>query len=256
MSAHVLVAKADGILTLTLHRPERKNAVTVEMYDAMTAALQDASADPAVRVVLVHGAGDSFCAGNDLGDFLANPPTGDDSPVMRFLFAVVTFDKPLVAAVHGAAVGIGTTLLLHCDLAYAAEGAKFKMPFVQLGIVPEAGSTRLVREMVGHRKATELLTLGKVFGPHEAAAFGFVNEVVAPDALLATAQAAAAAMASLPPQAVRTTKALLRKPQEAALLDVVRAEGAAFMRQLQSPEAKEAMSAFFEKRKPDFSKLG
>lgn len=255
MSDKVLVSRDGYVLTLTLNRPKQKNALDLEMYDALTAALGEATSDPGVRVVLLRGEGGAFCAGNDLGDFLANPPTGQDAPVLKFLKAVTTFTKPLVAAVDGAAVGIGTTVLLHCDYAVSTDRAVFLMPFVQLGIVPEAGSTLLVPEMIGHRRAVELMMLGERFGAEDAARYGFVNKVVSADELDAAAQKAVARFAALPPQAVRMTKALLRRPNAEALQEVVALEGDTFIDRLGSGEAKEAMSAFLEKRKPDFSQF-
>lgn len=254
MSSKVLVSQADGVLELTLNRPDKKNALDIEMYEALTVALLDGLADPTVRVVLFAGAGGAFTSGNDLVDFMQSPPTSESSPVMRFLSTIATYPKPMVAAVQGAAVGIGTTLLLHCDLAYASETALFKMPFVQLGLVPEAGSSLLVPALVGHRRATELLVLGEKFGADEALRMGFVNAVVPTAELLATARTGAARLAALPPEAVRQTKALLRAAYP-SLKETLSREGATFIDRLGSPETAEAITAFLEKRTPDFSKL-
>ncbi|MCB9664835.1 MAG: enoyl-CoA hydratase [Alphaproteobacteria bacterium] len=256
MSDKVLVQPGtEGVREILLNRPDRKNALDLEMYEALVVAFAEAAADPDVGALLVHGAGRAFCGGNDLADFLRNPPTGETSPVMRFLRTLLDFPKPLIAAVEGPAIGIGTTMLLHCDLAYAAKDAVFRMPFVQLGIVPEAGSSLLVPAMLGHRRATELLVLGETFDGEAAAAYGFVNAAVPASEVIGLARKAAARMAALPPQAVRRTKELLKAPQRDAVAEVVGIEGAAFMERLRSPEAVEAMSAFLEKRKPDFKKL-
>ncbi|MCB9680673.1 MAG: enoyl-CoA hydratase [Alphaproteobacteria bacterium] len=255
MSSLVQTHVDANVLTLSLNRPDRKNALTRDMYTALTAALADAASAPEVRAVVVRGEGSAFCGGNDLGDFLQHPPTGDDSPVMQFLFAIATFPKPLIAAVHGPAVGIGTTLLLHCDHAIAATNALFKMPFVQLGIVPEAASSLLVPQLVGHRRAMEVLALGEAFDASTALQLGFVNAICAPEALDAEVGAVAARYAALPPAAVRLTKQLLKAPQAEAVAAVMRTEGATFMERLSSPEAVEAMTAFLQKRAPDFSRF-
>lgn len=254
MSSKVLVSKADGVLELTLNRPDKKNALDIEMYDALTEALLEGLADPTVRAVLFLGAGGAFTSGNDLVDFMQSPPTSESSPVMRFLSTIASYPKPMVAAVQGAAVGIGTTLLLHCDLAYASETALFKMPFVQLGLVPEAGSSLLVPALVGHRRATELLLLGEKFGADEALRMGFVNAVVPTAELAATARAAAAKFGALPPEAVRQTKALLRAAFP-GLKETLSREGETFIGRLKSPETAEAITAFLEKRAPDFSRF-
>lgn len=255
MSESILIHRADGVLALTLNRPTRKNALNLSMYEALTEALRGAQSDPEVRVVLFRGEGDTFCGGNDMADFLKNPPTGPSSPVMQFLAALAGSELPLVCAVQGGAVGIGTTMLLHCDLAYAADDAFFKMPFVQLGLCPEAGSSLLVPGLVGQARAFELLVLGERFDAAQAEQMGFVNRVVPRASLDAAAREAAARIAALPPDAVRTSKALLRAPQREAVQRTIAEEGSAFVERLSSPEAKEAISAFFDKRKPDFAKL-
>ena len=244
---------AEGVLRLTLARPEKKNALTLAMYEGLTAALDAAASDAAVRVALLHGEGGAFTAGNDLLDFVQHPPEGEDSPVFRFLRAVAAFPKPLLAAVAGVAVGIGTTVLLHCDLAWAAPSARFSLPFVNLGLVPEAASSLLLPQTVGPKRAAELLLLGAPFSAEEAAAMGLVNGVVADPLDYALAQARA--LAQKPPAALRLTKALLRRPHAEAVAATLSAEGRLFVERLASPEAQEAFAAFMEKRPPDFSRF-
>ncbi|MGH8673120.1 MAG: enoyl-CoA hydratase [Burkholderiales bacterium] len=245
----------DRVLRIEIARPEKKNALTQAMYAAMADALQSADKDPAVRVVLIHGARDCFTAGNDLKDFLERPPHSQEAPVSRFLAMLPAFGKPLVAAVNGAAVGIGTTMLLHCDLVYAAPAAKFQLPFVPLGLVPEAGSSFLLPYIAGYQRAAELLLLGQPFGAEKALAAGFVTEIVPEGELFERARAAALALAALPPAAVRATKSLMRQRVGTPIAEAMEAEGRVFRERLSSPEAKEAMTAFFEKRKPDFSRF-
>ena len=245
-------AIADGIATITFNRPAKKNAITTAMYQQLADALRVARDDPAVRVILIAGRPEIFTAGNDLEDFLDSPPSGDASPVFLFLHAISTADKPIVAAVRGAAVGVGTTLLLHCDLVYAGRGARFALPFTQLGLCPEAASSLLLPRMVGHHRAAEKLLLGEPFGADEACAMGFVNQVLDDDAVLAHAQQQAAKLAALPATSVRTTKWLMKSDDGAAIAARMQTEGQAFREMLGSPEAKEAFAAFLEKRKPDF----
>jgi len=245
----------DRVLRIEIARPEKKNALTQEMYGTMADALAAADGDPAVRVVLIHGARDCFTAGNDLKDFLNRPPHSEASPTHRFLRGIATFGKPLLAAVNGAAVGIGTTMLLHCDLVYAAPGARFQLPFVPLGLVPEAGSSFLLPYIAGYQRAAELLLLGQPFGVDKALAAGIITEVVPEDELFEYARDAALGVAALPPAAVRETKALMKKRFAARTAEAMTEEGAVFRARLASPEAREAMTAFFEKRKPDFSRF-
>lgn len=252
MSA-ILADQQQAVLRLQFNRPERKNAFTAAMYDAVADALRSAESDRSIRVVLLHGAGDAFTSGNDLHDFLERPPQSLDSPVFRFMSSLAGFSKPVVAAVNGTAVGIGTTLLLHCDLAYAAEGARFQLPFVNLGLVPEFGSSLLLPAMMGHRRAAELLLLAAPFDARTAADLGLINQVVPHDAVLSTASAAAMAVARQPAAAVRATKALLKRSVMPALESALRDEARVFAERLVSPEAKEAFTAFFGKRVPDFS---
>ncbi len=245
-----------GVLRVEIRRPEKKNALTVAMYEALTAALRRAEGEAAVRVVLLHGSEGVFTAGNDLSDFVQNPPADESSPVFRFLDAVSTFPKPLLAAVAGPAVGIGTTLLLHCDLVYAAPSARLALPFVNLGLSPEAASSYLLPRTVGPQRAAEWLLFGEPFGAEEAERAGLVNEVVPEDELLDRAAERARTLAQKPPAAVRLTKALLRGHDAEAVESTIRDEAGHFLRRLQSPEAAEAFQAFFEKRRPDFSAFG
>ena len=252
---HIKTETKDRITRIEINRADKKNALTADMYQAMGEALVAAEADPQVRAILIHGKSDCFTAGNDLKDFLERPPHGEHSPVFGFLRAVSTAGKPLVAAVGGAAVGIGTTLLLHCDLVYAAPNARFQMPFVPLGLVPEAASSMLLPMLAGYQRAAELLLLGKPFDAEKALAVGIVTEIVAEADLLAHALATAAALAALPPSSLRMTKGLMKSRHAEAVANAMGEEGEKFRAQLSSAEAKEAMSAFFEKRKPDFSKF-
>lgn len=254
--SQIRAESADGVLTLTFDRPEKKNAFTLAMYEGLVRHLGTAAQDPEVRVVVLTGAGDAFSSGNDLMDFMnAVPADPIDNPIIQFLMALVDLDKPLVAGVRGAAVGIGTTILLHCDLAYASETARFRLPFVNLGLVPEGGSSLLLPRMAGHVRAAEMLMLGEPFDASIAAEVGLVNRVVADDALDGHVRARARALADQPAGALREAKLLLRGPQRDDLKRVIRSEAELFMRRLRSPEAMEAFSAFFDKRKPDFRKV-
>lgn len=251
----VLTSRDAGVFRLQMNRPEKKNAITRAMYAALADALAEAGGDDAVRVVLVTGASGTFTAGNDLGDFMDDPPRDESAPVFRFLRGISTFEKPLVAAVAGAAVGIGTTMLLHCDCVYAADDARFALPFVNLGLCPEAASSLLLPLVAGYHRAAELLLLGEPFDARRAEACDIVTQVVPADRLEATALATARKLAALPPAAVRVSKALMKRalaPQVVAAMD---AERDAFSARLRSAEAKEAFAAFFERRKPDFSRL-
>jgi enoyl-CoA hydratase/carnithine racemase len=250
----ILTATQEGILRIGFNRPTKKNAITGGMYRALTAALQEASADSAVRVVLIHGLPGAFTAGNDLADFL-NLPQGEEPAALAFLPVLAAFDKPLVAAVDGLAVGIGTTLLLHCDFVYCTPEAKLSLPFINLGLVPEAASTYLLARLAGYQNAAELLMLGEPFGAARAKDIGLVSAVIEPEALMETALGTAAKLAQKPPAAMRLTKALIKRTFAHAVLQALAAENEAFGGQMRSPEAKEAMTAFFEKRKPDFSRF-
>lgn len=255
MSSHIVTELADGVLRLELARPEKKNALTPEMYQALSTALARADADGRIRAVLVHGKPDCFCAGNDLGDFLRRPSEPGESPAIAFLTTIAALRKPLVAAVSGPAVGIGTTMLLHCDFVYAAPNARFQLPFVSLGIVPEAASTLLLPMLAGYQRAAELLLLGRPFDADKAAAAGLVTGIVPEATLLEHAGTIARALAALPPASLRLTKELMKRQVTPSVLERIQVEGRLFQERLSSPEAIEAFTAFFEKRKPDFSKF-
>ena len=253
MTQHVRVTTADRITTIRLDRPDKKNAITLEMYAALSDALDGALADPAVRAVVLAGARDCFTAGNDLGDFVRAAQGGDATSGARFLRSLAGFDKPLIGAVAGVAIGIGTTLLLHCDLVYAAPSARFRTPFVDLALVPEAGSSLLLPALVGARRAAQLLLLGEQLDAPTALAWGLINAVVEdPDA---AAAAAAGKLAALPPGALRATKALTRRASRDAVAETMRVELEAFAERLRSPEAMEAFQAFLARRPADFSRF-
>ena len=252
MSDHVKVSTAGGIMEVRLDRPDKRNALTVAMYQAMADALAAAESDPAVRVVLLSGSGESFTAGNDLKDFAAPPPQTGEKASSQFLRRISSSSRIVVAAVQGNAVGVGTTLLLHCDFVVAAEDARLHLPFVNLGLVPEAASSLLLPRAIGHKRAAELFILGEPIDAATALAWGLVNRVVPVDALATAARDLAAAIASRAPAAVRLTKALM-KSATATVPARMDEEAIHFGAQLKSPEVKEAIAAFFERRKPDFS---
>jgi enoyl-CoA hydratase/carnithine racemase len=246
----------DDVLRISINRPEKKNALTAAMYTALAEAVEQGEANDAVRVMLLHGNGDSFTAGNDLEDFLSNPWNGTDvPPAVRFMLVVAHAKKPVIAAVQGSAVGIGVTILLHCDLVYAADNAKLMMPFVNLGIVPEAGSTVILPALIGHQRAAELFLLSSPIGAQRAYELRLVNAVVAPDKLMETAMGAAQAVAEKPAAAVRASKALMKKSGAAELDRAIREELQILAERLQSPECKEALMAFLQKRKPNFKQF-
>ena len=251
----ILVHTEAGVTTLTLNRLERKNSITAAMYAALADALAAAEADGAVRVVVIQGHEMVFSAGNDIGDFLQAPPQSDDAPVFRFLRGISTFSKPLVAAVSGPAVGVGTTLLLHCDLVYAGDNAMFSMPFVNLGLCPEAASSLLVPRLMGHARAAETLLLGEPFSAQSALEWGLVNRVVPPTEANALAQQQARKLAAKPLSSLIETKRLMKLGQDAHVADRMREEAQSFGRMLTEPAAREAFTAFMEKRKPDFSRV-
>ena len=255
MAEHIVVSVQERVLSIRLDRLEKKNALTRGMYVGMIEALQQAESDVNVRVVLISGTQDCFTAGNDLMDF-ANAKPGETSEAILYLQALVAAQKPVIAAVGGVAVGIGTTMLLHCDLVYAASDARFQLPFVNLGLCPEAGSSMLLPGLMGHRRAAELLFFGDPFNAEAARALGIVNTVVPSGGeLLATAMAKAQLLAEKPPAALRTTKALLKRSTTESIADAMTAETGKFAALLQGPEAREAMMAFMQRRKPDFSKF-
>ncbi len=251
----ILTHTEAGITTITLNRPEKKNSFTSAMYAAMADAFEAAAADDAVRVVVIQGHDAIFSAGNDIGDFLNNPPSGVDAPVFRFLHGIAAFPKPVLAAVCGPAVGIGTTLLFHCDLVYAGDNAAFSMPFVNLGLCPEAGSSLLVPQMMGYHRAAEALLLGEPFMAEAALEVGLVNRIVAPQEANGLAQAQARKLAAKPLSALIETKRLMKKGNAAPIRQQMADEAESFGRMLKEPAAREAFTSFMERRKPDFSKL-
>ena len=255
MSQHVLTELDDRVLRVELSRPEKKNALTPEMYRALTEALARAESETQVRAVLIHGRPDCFSAGNDLKDFLQRPSQRGEPPAIAFLGRIASARKPLVAAVGGPAVGIGTTMLLHCDFVYAAPETRFQLPFVPLGIVPEAASSLLLPHLAGYHRAAELLLLGQPFDAAKALAAGIVTGIVPQSALLEQARSIARALAALPPESLRLTKELMKRQLAPAVAERMREEGRLFQERLSSPEAVEAFTAFFEKRKPDFSRF-
>ncbi|MGK2741352.1 enoyl-CoA hydratase [Tepidicaulis sp. LMO-SS28] len=256
MTDHLKTDIKDGILTVTFNRPEKKNALTQGMYGAAADAINAAQGDKAVRVILLTGAGDAFTAGNDLADFAGAGGKSDSAepPVSRFLQSILRSEKPLVAAVNGLAIGVGVTMLLHCDIVYAGASATFQTPFVNLGLVPEAGSSLLLPKAVGTQKANELFLLGKKIGADEAARIGLVATTVADDKLMETAMDAARTLAAKAPSAVKATKKLARGNIE-EIAERMAEEGKTFAAQLQTAEFAEAAAAFAEKRTPDFTKV-
>ena len=251
----ILVHAEAGVMTLTLNRLERKNSITSDMYAMLADGIARARDDASVRVVLIQGHETVFSAGNDIGDFLNKPPAGQDSPVFRFLHGIATFPKPLLASVCGPAVGVGTTLLFHCDLVYAGDNAAFSMPFVNLGLCPEAASSLLVPRMLGYHRAAEALLLGEPFMAEAALEVGLVNRVLPPTEANAYASAQARKLAAKPSSSLVETKRLMKKGQQQEVLQQMADEGESFRRMLTEPAAKEAFTAFMEKRKPDFSKV-
>ncbi len=244
-----------GVMTITFNRLDKKNSITSTMYAAMADAVAQAAADTSVRVVLFQGHESIFSAGNDIGDFLNQPPSTQESPVFRFLRGIATFEKPLLAAVAGPAVGIGTTMLFHCDLVYAGDNAAFSMPFVNLGLCPEAASSLLAPRMFGYHRAAEALLMGDPFFAEAAQEVGLVNRVVPPTEVNGYAQAQARKLAGKPLSSLIETKRLMKGGYQQEVLAKMDEEGASFGRMLREPAAREAFGAFMEKRKPEFSKL-
>src|SRR5580692_3486907 len=250
----IITERSASVLRVQLNRPAKRNAMTSNMYVALAEIFADAAEDEQTRVVLWHGAGDSFCAGNDIEDFLKNPPGPGDSPQAQLMNALVDFDKPIVATVRGAAIGGGTTMLTHCDFVYAGENARFRMPFINLGLVPEFGSSCSLPAWLGHLRASELLLLGLPFSAARAAELGLVTRVVPDPKLLATATETAQQLAAKPAGALQTCKRLLKQSAREQMEQAMRVENGAYAVLLRSPDAKEAMTAFLEKRKPDLTK--
>ncbi len=241
-----------GVATLAFSRPEKKNAITAAMYQSLADALHAAGRDDAVRVIVITGDGGCFTAGNDLEDFLRRPPQGNDSPVAQFMHALAGTAKPVIAAVPGLAIGIGTTLLLHCDLVYAADGAKFAMPFAQLGLCPEFASSVLLPRLAGYPRAAEMLLLGEAFDAQEAQRIGLLNRVLPAAELMPFVEARAAKLAALPAQSLRLTKQLMKADGASSVDAAMASEMRHFLQLLDGPDAKEAFAAFLEKRKPQF----
>jgi enoyl-CoA hydratase/carnithine racemase len=250
----ILTTKHDGVLSIEFNRPDKKNAITAAMYLTLAAVIKDAEADPSVRVILFHGKPEAFTAGNDLADFMQSPPTSKDSAPFQFLDQLTQAQKPLVAAVTGAAVGIGTTMLLHCDLVYVGDNARFSMPFTNLGLVPESAASYLLPLTAGYQRAAELLLLGEAFGADKANDAGFVTQVLPAADVLPAAQKAAAKLAALPVKSVRLTKALLKHAHSKYIAEQMEVENGHFRAMLTESAAKEAFAAFGERRKPDFSR--
>ena len=253
----IKTATLNGVATIEIARPDKKNAITVDMYQAMADALNAAAADNAVRAVLITGQPGIFTAGNDLEDFLQRPRQGDglDAPVFRFMRALAGIDRPVVAAVTGAAIGIGTTMLLHCDFVFVSDEARLAMPFTSLGLVPEFASSLIAPRLLGNAKAAEKLLLGEPIRPEEAVELGIANAVLPAAEVVPHARRIAERFNALPPGAVRDTKRLLRRVDAAAIEQAIAIEAQTFSERLSSAEAKEAFTAFLQKRKPDFSKF-
>jgi enoyl-CoA hydratase/carnithine racemase len=254
-SKHVRIEMTSGLLAITLARPEKKNALTTQMYEALVEAFELASAEPSVHVVLVDADGGDFCAGNDIADFVAMARSGqafDSSDVFRFLRVLAAFDKPVVAAVRGRAVGIGTTMLLHCDLVYVAEDARLSTPFVDLALVPEAASSLLLPARIGHVRAFALFALGETLDGRAAVHCGLANAALPAGQVTPRARAAALTLAGKPTQSVQATKKLMR--EHGRMLAVIESEGRVFADRLMSPEARTAFQAFMTRRGPGSSR--
>jgi enoyl-CoA hydratase/carnithine racemase len=251
----ILIDTSASVMTITLNRVDKKNSFTGAMYAAVADALAQAEADPAVRAVVFQGHETIFSAGNDIGDFLKAPPSTLDAPVFRFLRGISNFPKPVVAAVCGPAVGIGTTMLFHCDLVYAGDNAAFSMPFVNLGLCPEAASSYLAPQLMGHGRAAEALLLGEPFMAEAALEMGLISRIVPPAEAAALAQRQAQKLAAKPVGSLIETKRLMKKGQTDIVAERIREEAISFGRMLGEPAAREAFGAFMEKRKPDFSKI-
>ncbi|RMP60032.1 hypothetical protein ALQ18_03357 [Pseudomonas marginalis pv. marginalis] len=249
MTDAILVQRERGLLTLQLNRPDKKNALTRAMYTQLAEALEQADAQADIRAVLIHGSSECFTAGNDIGDFLEQPPSDLDSPPFHFMQSLLNCRKPVVAGVAGVAVGIGTTLLLHCDLVYISRDARLRMPFVNLGLCPEFGSSLILPRLLGHAKAAELLLLGEGFTGEQAAQWGIATEALGSgEAALAKAREIAERFETLAPGAVQVSKQLMRSVDREQLRQVIKEEGALFTQRLKSPEAIAALSGFITRR--------
>jgi enoyl-CoA hydratase/carnithine racemase len=251
----IKTATLNGVATIEIARPEKKNAITQAMYSQMADALDAAKADGTVRAVLITGQPGIFTSGNDIEDFMKRPPGSAESPAFVFMKALMGCDKPVIAAVTGAAIGIGTTMLLHCDFVYVSDEARLAMPFTSLGLVPEFASSLIVPQLMGNVRAAEKILLGDPFTGADAVECGIANAVLPANEVVNHARRIAERFNALPPGAVRDTKTLMRRARSQAALDTIAAEAEVFASRLRSPEAQEAFSAFFQKRKPDFSKF-
>jgi enoyl-CoA hydratase/carnithine racemase len=250
----IVTEQTGSVLRVQFNRPTKRNAMTSAMYLDLAGIFNKAATDDNTGVVLWHGAGDSFCAGNDIEDFLKNPPGPGESPQASLMHAFVNFDKPIVVAVQGAAIGGGTTMLTHCDFIYAGESAKFQMPFINLAIVPEFGSSCSMPVRIGHLRAAELILLGSPFDARRAAELGLVTEVASDRDVLVKATETAQKLAAKPAAALQASKRLMKQPFREQIKAAMKAENEEFSAQVRSEDAKEAFSAFLEKRKPDFTK--
>jgi enoyl-CoA hydratase/carnithine racemase len=250
----IVTERSGSILRVELNRPAKRNAMTSRMYITLASIFGDAAKDERIHAVLWHGAGDSFCAGNDIGDFLKNPPGPGDSPQAQLMNAFIELDKPLVAAVQGAAIGGGTTMLMHCDFVYAGESAKFQMPFINLALVPEFGSSCSIPARIGHIRAAELILLGLPFDARRAADLGLVTQVVPDQNLLGTATETARKIATKPAGALQACKRLMKRPFREQIKAAIKAENEEFSAQVRTADAKEALTAFLEKRAPHFNR--
>jgi enoyl-CoA hydratase/carnithine racemase len=253
--SEILQHLENGVLTLTFNREARKNSLNRAMYSQLAEIFRTAADKPEVRVAVLQGAENIFTAGNDIADFLEFPPIEIDAPVFQFMFAMSEFPKPIIAAVCGPAVGIGTTLLMHCEMVLAGDNAAFAMPFINLGVCPENASSLLAPQIFGYQRAAELLLLGEAFNADTALEIGLVNKILPPSEVNISAQALAKKLAAKPLSSILATKALLKKGQMAQITQAITDEAKTFGQMLGEPAAKEAMSAFMEKRKPDFSQL-
>jgi enoyl-CoA hydratase/carnithine racemase len=251
----ILTSIENGILTIEFNRPDKKNAITAAMYQTMSDALNAAETNAKVRAILFQGKPEIYTAGNDLEDFMENPPSNEAHPVFQFMQSISHATKPIVAAVSGAAVGIGTTMLMHCDLVYAADNAKFSLPFAQLGLCPELASSLLLQQIAGYQRAAEKLLLGEPFLAEEAHQMGLVNKLIPAAQLAEFARGQVMKLVALPSASLRTTKRLMRSAQLAAIEATITEENNNFSAMLVAPEAKEAFAAFFEKRRPNFTQF-
>jgi len=251
MTKEIQLELNNGILKINILRPEKKNAITIEMYASLSEAISNAHNSPSTKAIHIKGSGDSFTAGNDLNDFMQNPPNDETSPVFQFMKSLLLCEKPIVAEVNGLAIGIGTTMLLHCDLVYASNNAKFQLPFINLGLVPEFASSILLPSLAGHQKASEILMLGNSFDADTAKEIGIINNHFPEKKLSKEVDKILQELVLKPPTALRHTKRLM-KSNAALLHKVIEEEGKIFRAQLDGPEVKEAIAAFFEKRKPNF----